>query len=121
MSRGGEAGQNPRADPFAPFTRRSGLAFDEVAHGAVFRVALFEEGIGIEGAKGVEVAGEGFADGGGGGVRVAVGSPERFRHDFVGDALLHQFLGSELEGVGCCLGVFAVAPEDGGAAFRRDD
>ena len=51
---------------------------------------------------------------------VALGPAQRLGHDLVDDAQLDQILGGQLERLGGLLGLLAAAPQDRGAALRRD-
>lgn len=93
------------------------LDFVPLAEFTEFFVAFVEELGGGEGAEVVEVFGDDVSKGECGGVVVVVGAADGLWDDVINELELEEVWGDELHGFCGFWGVFAVFPEDGGAAF----
>jgi hypothetical protein len=95
--------------------------FLDFAEGAEFGVALFLEVVFVEFFEFLEVADDGGFDRRGGGFPGVVRAACGFGNDFVDEVEREQVGGGHFEGGGGFGRVGLVLPEDGGAAFGRDD
>src|SRR5688572_20489343 len=95
--------------------------FLELAHPAELLEAAHDALLGPEVAHGAERLDERFLEQGGGLDVIFVGAPGGLRDDEVDDVEGEQVFGGDAQGGGGPRGLRGVLPEDGGAAFRRDD
>jgi len=95
--------------------------FGDLAEGAELGVALFLEVEFVEFLEFLEVAQDDVLDRGGGGFPGMVGATGGFGDDFIDEVELEQVGRGHFERGGGLGRVGLVFPEDGGAAFGRDD
>src|ERR1700754_2074289 len=119
MGRSAVGAWNPDGSPID--VTGPGSAFGEGAIAAQALVTLFQQLVDTELLEFVQLVEQDGFETNRHGLRIAMRTAQRLTHDLVDQAVLEQARRRETHDVGGILGLVGALPEDGSAAFRRDD